>query len=164
MMEEGPRRSRRSRRDIEELKSRLLTRRSRASTESGLRTQRRKTYAEQIEVSGETSEAMTSESEIQDSPATSSEIDVDIETAIRHTRNNTRPSRGGASHQPLQLDGSYDEDERDDLGITPARPTAKRRTSSRNNVQDRKQWWRVSGHNIKDDDDDDESEDELSFH
>jgi hypothetical protein len=164
MMEEGPRRSRRSRRDIEELKSRLLTRRSRASTESGLRTQRRKTYAEQIEVSGETSEAMTSESEIQDSPATSSEIDVDIETAIRHTRNNTRPSRGGASRQPLQLDGSYDEDERDDLGITPARPTAKRRTSSRNNVQDRKQWWRVSGHNIKDDDDDDESEDELSFH
>jgi hypothetical protein len=161
MTEEGPRRSRRSRRDIEELKSRPLTRRSRTSTDSGLRTQRRKTYAEQIEVSEETSEGMRLESETQDSPGTSSDIEFD--TTTQPTRRNTRPSRGKASHQPPKPDVSYDEDERDDLGITPARPTAKRRTSSRDSVQGRKEWWKVSGHVVQDSDDDG-SEDELSFH
>jgi hypothetical protein len=159
--EEGPRRSRRSRRDIEELKSRLQTRRSRTSMESGLRSQRRKTYAEQFETSEETSDDMSSESDtdVLESSATPSDID----TSTRYTQSNTRRPRGRPRKQLPQFDGPCDNaDERDYLGITPARPVAKRRTTSRNTAQGAKQWWKISGHIVQDSDDG--SDDELSFH
>jgi hypothetical protein len=159
-IEEGPRRSRRSRRDIEELKFRLQ-RRSRTSMESGLRSQRRKTYAEQFEASEETSDEMSaSESDVSESLMTPS----DMETNTSDTQDTTRRPRGRPRKQLPQLDGCYDDaDERDDLGITPARPVAKRRTSSRNTALGAKQWWKISGHIVADSDDDG-SEDELSFH
>jgi hypothetical protein len=157
-IEEGSRRSRRSRKDIEELKSRLQ-RRSRTSMESGLRLQQRKTYAEQFEANEEMSdEPSSSESDVPESSATPSDMDTDT----RHSEGTTRP-RGRLREQLPQLDGCYDTDERDDLGITPARPVAKRQTSSRNTAQGAKQWWKIGGH-IVPNSDDDGSEDELSFH
>jgi hypothetical protein len=157
-IEEGSRRSRRSRKDIEELKSRLQ-RRSRTSMESGLRLQQRKTYAEQFEANEEMSdEPSSSESDVPESSATPSDMDTDT----RHSEGTTRP-RGRLREQLPQLDGCYDTDERDDLGITPARPVVKRQTSSRNTAQGAKQWWKIGGH-IVPNSDDDGSEDELSFH
>jgi hypothetical protein len=158
-IEEGSRRSRRSRKDIEELKSRLQ-RRSRTSMESGLRLQQRKTYAEQFEANEEMSdETSSSESDVPESSATPSDMDTDT----RHSEGTTRRPRGRPREQLPQLDGCYDTDERDDLGITPARPVAKRQTSSRNTAQGAKQWWKIGGH-IVPNSDDDGSEDELSFH
>ncbi|KAF2824802.1 hypothetical protein CC86DRAFT_468106 [Ophiobolus disseminans] len=159
-VEEGPRRSRRSKTDISVLASHLRTQRSRTSLESGLRDQRRKLYAEQIELEEETSEDTDSGSESADSSATSS----DASTASSRPRRYAGHAKRQASPKIAQYDGAYEDvNERDDLCITPARPSYNRRTSNKPAVQNRRNWWKV-GEGIVDDSDDDGSEDELSFH
>jgi hypothetical protein len=158
--DDGPRRSRRSRKEIQILASRLKTQRSRTSLESGLRTQGRKTYAEPNEVDDWTSEETDSVSESQDASVASSDTD----TSPPHTREQTRPTRGRPPRMSAHCKISYDNaEERDVLSITPARPTTRRRKSSRNVVQRNKQLSRF-GRAVIGDSDDDESEDELSFH
>ena len=97
------------------------------------------------------SEEPESESEGEQSPS-------DTETLPPPEKSAPRRSRGRHQRAVPQYDGA--DDERDDLGITPARPVAKRRTSSRNAG---KLWWKV-GRRVVNDSDDDGSEDELSFH
>jgi hypothetical protein len=152
--EDGVRRSRRSRTEIKALASRLRTQRSRTSLESGLRTQQRKTYVEPVILGVESSEDTNFESEIEDDAVASSGVAANSQTS----QENTHHPRGRPRRAPPQYDGTNDDaDERDDLGITPARPEIKRRTSTRV-VQKTKQWWKV------DDSDDEGSADELSFH
>lgn len=98
-----------------------------------------------------TSEEPESESE---SEASSS----DAEMLLPLEKSATRRSRGRPQRAVPQYDGVGDE--RDDLGITPARPVVKRRTSSRNAG---KLWWKV-GRRVVNGSEDDGSEDELSFH
>jgi hypothetical protein len=70
--------------------------------------------------------------------------------------------RGGPPCTILLYDGTNDDaDERDDLGITPAHATTKRRTSSRN--EGKIPWWKLGRHAVVDSEDDG-SEDELSFY
>jgi hypothetical protein len=157
--DDGLRRSRRSKKEIETLTSRLRTQRSRVSLESGLRNQQRQTYAEQIEFDDTTGEDTDSSSESLKSTAPSSDADVVSPAPPRQTRY----SRGRSLRENNQSDGTFDNvDEHDDLGITPARPTNKRRTSSRTAVQSHKPWWKVSRRARGDGEG--ESEDELSFH
>jgi hypothetical protein len=147
----GLRRSRRSTKDIKLLASRLRTQRSRTSSDSGLRTQQRKTYTEPLPIDASTSEDTDSKSE-------SEELSSDAESIPQPQKRVSGRPRGRPAEMLPQHDGA--EDERDVLGITPARPAAKRRTSSRN-VE--KRWWRV-GRSAVGDGDDEASEDELSFH
>lgn len=158
--EEGPKRSRRSQTEIKAFASRLRTQRARTSLESGLRTQRRRSYAEQNEVEDETSEDVDSGSESADTSVTSNDASIASERPQKHA---TRTKYNRVYHVP-QYDGTYDNaGERDYLGITPARPSCKSRTSNRGAVPFRKTWWRADG-GVVDDSEDEGSEDELSFH
>jgi hypothetical protein len=175
--EDGSRRLRRSKNEIKALTSRLRTQRSRTSLDSGLRTQSRKMYVEQFEVEDETSEDTNSGSESASSAAMSS----DSSTSSRRTRRHTRHIDSRQSQDVPQYDGAYDDhdndaDECDDLGITPARPMYKWRSSSKackgprvhqplakQLRPGRKEWWKIRG-GVIDDSEDDGSEDELSFH
>jgi hypothetical protein len=164
--EDGPRRSRRSTKDIKALASRLRIQRTRTTSGSGLREQRRKSYADQDEVE-EDSDNTDASSDNEESTAASS--DSDHESKVRPQRRSI-PSR---TWQNAQYDGACDdedEDDRDDLGITPARP--QRTTTKALRVQPalrkqtrpvRSQWWKVRGA-VVGDSEDDGSEDELSFH
>jgi hypothetical protein len=189
-IQKGPRRSRRSTGEIKLLASRLRTQRSRTSSEGGLRTQQRKTYVEPIVVDIAASSDTDSDSETNDESTASSDVeplpqptkqaprrsrgrparrvsDSDHESAptsdaASPPQPKTQAPRRGRGRPPRtipQHDGA--EDERDDLGITPARPTTKRRTSSRN--AGKLQWWKV-GRRAVADSEDEGSEDELSFH
>ncbi|KAH7082206.1 hypothetical protein FB567DRAFT_530792 [Paraphoma chrysanthemicola] len=155
--DDGPRRSRRSRTELKALAPRLRTQRSRQSLESGLRHQQRKTYVEKIEVD----EHLSYSSQSDDGSPSSSSTSIDEVPKRRSTRTCASRSRARSSQSLPQYDGANDdeEQERDDLGITPARPITKRRTSSRNATKSQKEWWYATGVAG----DSDESEDELSF-
>lgn len=159
-MQDGPRRSRRSTQEIKSIASRLRTQRSRTSSEGGLRTQQRRTYAEQIVLDADTSEDTESDSNSEnDDKSTASS---DVEPPPQPTKQRQNRARGRPPRALQQYDGTNDdEDEHDDLGITPARPVTKRRTSSRN-ISVSKQWKVESSVVI--DSEDEGSEDELSFH
>jgi hypothetical protein len=155
-----PRRSRRSRKEILTLASRLRTQRSRTSLESGLRTQGRKMYTEPAEVDDWTSEETDSVSESQNASVTSSDTDI----SPQHTQEQPRRTRGRLLRMYAKCNGSYDNaEERDQLGITPAKATTRRRKGSRNCVQGTRQRSNSSRVMIGDSDGDG-SEDELSFH
>jgi hypothetical protein len=149
--QDGLRRSRRSRKEIELLASRLRTQRSRTSLNSGLRTQQRKTYVEPTGFDAGTSEDTISETESEQSCS-------DAESTPSLEKPMTRHPVGRSPRTLTQYDGA--QDERDDLGITPARPVTKRRTSSRHVGTP---WWKI-GRSITGDGEDEGSEDELSFH
>jgi hypothetical protein len=187
---DGPRRSRRSTMEIKLVASRLRTQRSRASLESGLRTQQRKIYVESIVVDTWTSSDAETESENEELSTSSSDVES-LSQPTKQTPHRSRgrpvrkssdsdnesPSISGAASPPQpmeqaprrsrgrppptlpQCDGA--EDERDDLGITPARTATKRRTSNSN--VGKAQWWKVQ-RGVVGDSEDDGSEDELSFH
>ncbi|KAH7402332.1 hypothetical protein DE146DRAFT_462963 [Phaeosphaeria sp. MPI-PUGE-AT-0046c] len=72
-------------------------------------------------------------------------------------------SRLRTQQRKVYKEQALGEDGRDDLGLTSARPVAKRRTSRRHVVQPRTQWWRVPDNSVGASDVDG-SEDELSFH
>ncbi|KAH5056599.1 hypothetical protein HBI81_242420 [Parastagonospora nodorum] len=94
-----------------------------------------------------------------DDPDSESESEASSSNALSSPKKLPSRRSKGRPHRALPpYDGA--EDERDDLGITPARPVAKRRTSSRNAG---KLWWKVR-QSVVNDSDDDGSEDELSFH
>jgi hypothetical protein len=173
----APRRSRRSRNELQALTSRLRTERSRTSLGSGLRSQERRTYADVAEYD----EAISEDSDnSQDSSSPSSVTEIAPRTRSRPKaapprvdsddcqeatsvssaleiapRKRGRPARRTHSQAVTQYDEA---DERDDLGITPARPSISRRASSR---AARKPWWKVGGGIVVDSEG---SEDELSFH
>jgi hypothetical protein len=149
----GPRRSRRSRNELQALTCRLRTQRSRTSLESGLRSQQRRTYNDLTAFDDTTSEDSDAS---QESTAPSSVA----ETAPRKRGRPVRHSKRTSPRAISQHDGAIDHtDERDDLGITPARPSIKRRASSR---AARKPWWKVDDGIVGDSEEG--SEDELSFH
>ncbi|KAF1919140.1 hypothetical protein BDU57DRAFT_131784 [Ampelomyces quisqualis] len=157
---DGLRRSRRSRTEIKPLASGLRTHRSRTSLASGLRSQQRKIYVEPIGLDVESSGETNSESGSKGDSVAS----LGVAAGLQSSQENARRRRGRPRRAPPQLDGSHDDaDERDDLGITPARPKIKRRTSSRLAGQKGKQWWRVTGR-VVNDSDGEGSADELSFH
>ncbi|KAL5116445.1 hypothetical protein ACEQ8H_005681 [Pleosporales sp. CAS-2024a] len=133
----APRRSRRSTNDIKRLASRLGLQRSRTCLDSGLRSQRRKAYAEPMV------------------------LDSSDETRSGSEREQSEP----VSRLRAQRMGGSD-DEHDHLGITPARPRGKRwtRSTTANAIQDKQSqghWWKAGRVMIGDSDEG--SEDELSF-
>ncbi|OAK99571.1 hypothetical protein IQ06DRAFT_277707 [Phaeosphaeriaceae sp. SRC1lsM3a] len=73
------------------------------------------------------------------------------------------PSRLRIQQRKAYKEPALDVDERNDLGVPPARPASKRRTSRRHVVLPPTQWWRVHD-NAVGASDDEGSEDELSFH
>jgi len=168
--EDGPRRSRRSRKDIKILASRLRTQRSRTASGSGLREQRRKSYVDQHEQEEYGRDDTDASRGNEESTAASSESEAEAAT---QPRRRSVPSRTWQSALAGQNDGACDdkdEDDRDILGITPARPQctttkvlraqpARRKTTR----PVRTQWWKVRGA-VVGDSEDDGSEDELSFH
>ncbi|KAH8708566.1 hypothetical protein GQ44DRAFT_715216 [Phaeosphaeriaceae sp. PMI808] len=158
--EEEPRRSRRSETEIKALTSRLQTQRSRTSLESGLRNQKRKTYAAHIdgdETSGETS----SENQRGESLAIFANRKTYSQSMQRNPRQLSEKRLSGASQYNKIKD---DTDERDHLGITPRRPRTKRRINSRNATLGNLQTWRKTDEGRMGDSSDDMSKDELSFH
>lgn len=164
--EDEPRRSSRSMKHMKANSSHFRTQRTRTASGSGLREQRRKSYIAQHELEME-SDNTDASSDDEESTAASS--DSNDESRARPQRR----SISSKTRQTAQYDGAYDdedEDDRDDLGITPARP--QRTTTKSLRVQPalrkqtrpvRSQWWKVRGAFVGDSEDDG-SEDELSFH
>jgi hypothetical protein len=149
--QEGPRRSRRPRQETHALTSRRRTQRSRTSLESGLRDLKRPTYAE---VAVEDSDEQTSTSSQDES-----------ESSVAGAKpTNPRPARHTRRSQPVPDSEADDDDEskRDELSQTPVRPQLRKRTSSRQVVQPRREWWKARMGVVADSEDG--SEDELSFH
>ncbi|KAF1934792.1 hypothetical protein EJ02DRAFT_460915 [Clathrospora elynae] len=155
----GPRRLRRSRNNVNTLTSRLRTQRSRTSFESGLRDLKRPTYAE----------AEFGESDTQSSRPSQDDSDTSSMSAVseysKPFTTHSKPSlrmRSRRSH--IVPDSDADEaSEHDELSKTPARPRPqlRRRISGRQAVHTRKEWWKAGGGVVGDSED---SEDELSFY
>jgi hypothetical protein len=166
--------ARRPRRSATGAKS-LQSKRSRTSIESGLRHQQRKTYIEppqyvdedmsDVDNSADETSASSPLSDehivirttsVATSRTSSSMTQLDSDIDARTSRSHTRTSKRNAS--TTHSEPTTSADERDELGLTPARqkPQRSRRPAT---------WWKTKRKSVvADSDDDDGSADELSFH
>ncbi|KAF1843052.1 uncharacterized protein K460DRAFT_289924 [Cucurbitaria berberidis CBS 394.84] len=149
--QDGPRRSRRSKTELNAPTSRLRTQRSRTSLDSGLRNLTPASYAEPAP---EDSEASPSSPSADDSEASTFSSAESARSQPRASR--TRSSLGKRPRRYVAHEDQDDADERDELGQTPGRPKRSRTSGGRQVAQGRTEYGIV--------DDDEESEDELSFH
>ncbi|KAF2249112.1 hypothetical protein BU26DRAFT_519271 [Trematosphaeria pertusa] len=131
---DGPRRSRRSRKEISALVPALHSRRSKWALERGLRNLERKTYEEVKDIN--VNLAVTEIDEFDQNTSFSSSSSIGNQDAERRSTR-SRFSLGKRSRRGAEED---EEDDRDELSKTPG---LKKRKSIRNMVKRRREWWRV---------------------
>lgn len=182
--QDEPHRSRRTKNDLQALRSRLHTQRSRTSLESGLRSLSRPTYTEVIDLNDSDERASSSSSDGADAgssePAHQTSHRRTHAPRLRSLRTHAPPTharpvkrrRRGQQHADLDLnpktsnEGHEGHEGHDELGTTPLRPHARPRQKKiqrKHVVRATRQWWKVS-RDVVVHDDHEESEDELSFH